>query len=292
MLSTPPLNAASAAAMSVKDLSLDRLHARSSRSLTHVRARHVAACVLGLGGAVALWLVLSPHRQRPPARPPRHATHSVDRRRLAALLRAAADMTDAHAIVGESVAFQRYARVYSQHVRQPSGNVVDFDIVGRLWKDESFAVISVVPYDPATKTFTLIREYNPATRSGAYTFPQGSVEPAKHGSPLHAALAELREEGRLRCDPKNMVNLLDRGSSQDKYQKEVVHYFLCTLVVPEAQEEWQARDKDELMHIESAVSVGELKALIRAGVMQSNVIASAFLAIDHLQAVGELSVDC
>lgn len=278
--------------MSVKHVSLEALRARNSRGFAHLRSRQVALGLVGLAAAAALCVVLLARPREPPGRAAQHGTYRVDQRRLGRLLQAAEDMTKAHAIVRESVAFERYARVYSQLVRQPSGHEIDFDIVGRLWKDESFAVISVVPYDPATKTFTLIREYSPAARFAVYSFPQGSVEPAKHASPLHAALAELSEESRLRCDPRNMVALLDRPSSQDKYQKEVVHYFLCTAVVSEAKADWKARDKDELMHVESNVSVAEVKAIIRSGLMQSNVIASAFLAIDHLQAVGELSGDC
>jgi 8-oxo-dGTP pyrophosphatase MutT (NUDIX family) len=222
----------------------------------------------------------------------RHPTLDLDHQRLRDLLLALDDLGKAFKHVSDEVAFSRHARLYSRRVIAPNSTAeVDYDVLGRNWREDSFAVVSVVPYDPVSKTFTMIREYNVATKEGALTFPQGCIEPSKHASPLEAAIAELGEEARLECRREDLYELLDHPSSQDKYQREKIHYFLCTEAYQAKDSALFTRDPEEVMYIERNVSVAEIKALIRAGTMQSNVIASAYLAFDYLRAIGELPVD-
>lgn len=277
-----------------KKAPVERPHsARSLRAITRARARLLLPYAASALVAYVLWLLSAPLRAPPAGVDRRRSTLELDHRRLRDFLLAADDLGRAHKVAKEEVVYSRYARMYNRVVVPPhTDKPVEYDVVGRLWKGDSFEVVSVVPYDPVFKTFTMIREYNPATKMGAYTFPQGSVEPGKHPSPLYAAIAELGEEARLRCLPEQMLEMLDYPASQDKYQRETVHYFLCTAATLEEEKHWRPRDENEVMEIERNVTVAEVKALIKAGVVQANVIASAYLAIEHLRAVGELPMDC
>jgi 8-oxo-dGTP pyrophosphatase MutT (NUDIX family) len=196
-------------------------------------------------------------------------------------------------VVSESVVYSRYARVYSRRLRHPDGKEFDYDVWGRNWKNDSFAVVCVVPFDAKDLSFTLIREYNIAHSMHVYSFPQGCYEQSKHASPQVAAEAELDEEARLRCQPSSWITLLDvsAGSPQDKFQREKVHYFLCTDSTPLTEGVGRERDAEEDINIERRVSVAQLKALMRSGVMQSNNIAAGMLAIDRLRHDGLLPIE-
>jgi 8-oxo-dGTP pyrophosphatase MutT (NUDIX family) len=222
--------------------------------------------------------------------PSAHPAARLDAAQLDASLRSLASLTNSVTVVSpDSVTYSRYARMYNRRVLLPNATTAtEFDIVGRVWRGDSFTVVSVIPFDVVGQTFTMLREFNPATAAAAFTFPQGCVEASKHKSPLDAAHAELEEEARLRCDPSAMIPLLDAPSSQDKYQREVVHYFLCTSSRRVAPSDSNARDKEELLFVERHVTVRHLRGLIRAGVLQSNNIASAFLAMDRLRDLGLL----
>jgi 8-oxo-dGTP pyrophosphatase MutT (NUDIX family) len=196
-------------------------------------------------------------------------------------------------VVSESVVYSRYARVYSRRLRYPDGKEFEYDVWGRNWKNDSFAVVCVVPFDARDLSFTLVREYNIAHSMHVYSFPQGCYERSKHVSPQAAAEAELDEEARLRCKPSSWIPLLDTaiGSPQDKFQREKVHYFLCTDSTPLTEGFGRERDPEEDINIERRVSVAQLKAIMRAGVMQSNNIAAGMLAIDRLRLDGLLPVE-
>lgn len=181
--------------------------------------------------------------------------------------------------------YSRYARVYSRRIQFPNEQVVDYDIWGRVWRNDSFGVVTIVPFDAATRTFTLIREYNPAHTMFTYGFPQGQMEPAKHGSNFIAAAAELEEEARLKCT--EWVDLMDGNwAPQDKYQRERVWFYLCLRT--EKMEEARSRDKEEDMDIVEGVTIAQVGELGRGGKMQSNQLAACFLALSALQKLGKL----
>lgn len=194
---------------------------------------------------------------------------------------------DAHVkVIGESVVYDRYARVYSRDVRFQDGKVHSFDVWGRVWKNNSFSVVAVVPFDCVSQTFTLIREFNPAHGRHVYSFPQGMVERTKHVDIRAAAAAELEEEAHLKC--REWTPLFDAqsgggggGVPQDKYQREVVYFYLCADAVGVTHA--AHLDAEEDIEIVSGVTPSQFKQLSHAGALQSNNIAAGLLAMDQLR---------
>ena len=179
----------------------------------------------------------------------------------------------------DKVVYSRYARVYSRDIRFPNGKTFSYDVWGRDWKNDSFAVVTVIPFDPQTQTFTLIREYNIAHTKFVYAFPQGQFERAKHASFVIGAIREMEEEARLTCDEKDMLQL-GSGVPQDKYQRESVYYFLCTKTKPSGNAE---RDEEEDIDIVPGVTVDQLRAVSMGGRLQSNNVAGAYMGMDKLK---------
>lgn len=201
--------------------------------------------------------------------------------------------SDSYTVVSETVVYSRFARMYNRVIRHPgTRGTFGYDILGRVWRNDSFAVVSVIPFDTKTGTFTMLKEYNFAHARAVFTFPQGCYQPTKHTSPRTAVLSELNEEAGLGCRDDALVDLLDstEGSPQDKYQREVVHYYLCTSTIPLANGLRQGQDLEEHIIVERHVSVSELKAFVRLGMLQSNNIAGALLAIDKLKELGLLAL--
>lgn len=198
------------------------------------------------------------------------------------LLRALRERDTRFKVESETVVYDRYARVYSRNVRFPTGQVFSFDVWGRVWKNDSFKVVAVVPFDRLTQTFTLIREYNPAHGRYVYSFPQGMVERLKHSNVQAAAEAELEEEAQLKC--LHWVPLFDRSSPgvpQDKYQREVVFAYLCAHSLK--MDRPAHVDDEEFIEIVHGVTSMQVQQLFQAGVMQSNNIAAGLMAIDQLR---------
>lgn len=193
-----------------------------------------------------------------------------------------------YSVLSDEIVYRGYARVYSRIVRFPNNKQFAFDVWGRVWKNDSFSVVTVVPFDRETRTFTLIREYNIAHAKFVYAWPQGQVETSRHDGAQQAAAAELEEEAQLKC--QEWSDLLGKeagsGSPQDKYQREVVHYYLCTdaLHVDNAAE----RDLEEDMDVIHGVTATQVRELVAAGLMQSNNIAAGLMAIDRLRRLGHL----
>lgn len=200
-----------------------------------------------------------------------------------ALLHALRSRNKLFKVLSDDVVYDRYARVYAREIRFPNGKQFSFDIWGRVWKNDSFSVVTVVPFDRATGTFTLVREYNIAHARFVYSFPQGCVERSKHRTNQAAAAAELEEEAQLRCD--NWINLLEGdegvGAPQDKYQRESVFYYLCTDA--SHVDDPAALDPEENIQIVHGVSSTQLRELVAAGALQSNNIAAAVMGMDKLR---------
>lgn len=107
------------------------------------------------------------------------------------------------------------------------------------------------------------------------------MELGKHSSSLEGAAAELEEEARIRCEA--WVDLLDgRTVPQDKYQRESVWFYLCTEAVKVVG--GRERDREEDMDVVEGVTARQVGELVREGVMQSNQVAAALLALDTLRA--------
>lgn len=219
---------------------------------------------------------------------PLHSSHP-DTATTTELLGALRAREAKYQVLSDKVVYDRYARVYSRKVQFPDGKQFDFDVWGRVWKNDSFGVVTVIPFDRETRTFTLIREYNIAHARFSYVFPTGQMERAKHASNEAAAAAELEEEAQLRCN--HWSNLLGgdegRGAPQDKYQREVVFYYLCTDA--EHVDDAAAVDEEEDIEVVHGITSKQLRELVAAGAMQSNQIAAAYLALDRLRSLHLLS---
>lgn len=161
-----------------------------------------------------------------------------------------------------------------------------FDIWGRVWKNNSFSVVAIVPFHSQTQTFTLVREYNPAHTRHVYGFPQGMVEWGKHETLTNAAASELEEEAHLACD--HLVSLLSNddvisgGVPQDKYQRESVYFFLCA-DSKYVDNPAHLDDEEESLEIVHGVTVEQVHELARAGALQSNNIAAGLMAVEKLR---------
>lgn len=200
-------------------------------------------------------------------------------------------ITDSYTIVSDNVVYSRFARLYNRVVKHPGTlGTFGYDVLGRNWRNGSFSVVSVIPFDVKTGTFTMLKEYNFAHGRAVFTFPQGCYQPSKHASPREAVLAELNEEAGLKCEGNALHELLahTQGAPQDKYQREVVHYYLCTDARQLRKELRQGQDLEEHIVVENHVSPPEMKAFMRLGMLQSNNIAGGLLAIDRLKELGLL----
>lgn len=186
----------------------------------------------------------------------------------------------------ENVVYDRYARVYDREIEFPDGKSFMFDIWGRVWKNNSFSVVAIVPFHSHTQTFTLVREYNPAHTRHVYGFPQGMVEWSKHETLTNAAAAELEEEAHLACD--HLVSLLSNddvmsgGVPQDKYQRESVYFFLCA-DSKHVDNPAHLDDEEESLEIVHGITVEQVHELARAGALQSNNIAAGLMAVEKLR---------
>lgn len=214
---------------------------------------------------------------------------SVDENSGSALLSALAIRDRRYTIMKDKVVYDRYARVYSRDIRFPNGRTFSFDVWGRVWRNESFTVVAVVPFNREAHTLTLIREYNPAHGRHVYSFPQGVMEPSKHTDIQSAAAAELEEEAHLRC--KNWIALFSgkKGMPQDKYQRESVFSFLCSDAV--VVDDPAHVDDEEEIEIVSGISIDSFRNLVKNGGLQSNNVAAGLLALDQLRLMGITSAE-
>lgn len=204
------------------------------------------------------------------------------------LLKALDERNKRFKVVAEEVVYGRYARVYDRKIQFPNGKTFSFDIWGRVWRNNSFSVVSVVPFDRYSQTFTLVREYNPAHERHVYSFPQGMVEWSKHTNVQAAAAAELEEEAHLKC--RKWTSLLTEkgaGVPQDKYQREVVFFYLCADVV--TVDKAAKIDEEEDIEIVNGVTIRQFQELCAAGVLQSNNVAAGLMAIEQLRAMRFIS---
>lgn len=212
------------------------------------------------------------------------ARGNIDEESSSGLLSALTARNERYKVVKDKVVYDRYARVYSRDIRFPDGRMFSFDVWGRNWRNNSFTVVAIVPFDRHAHTLTLVREYNPAHGRHVYSFPQGVMEPSRHSDIQSAAAAELEEEAHLKC--KSWLPLFSgkNGMPQDKYQRESVFSFLCSDAV--AVDNPAHVDDEEDIEIVSGVSINEFRSLAKRGALQSNNVAAGFLALDQLRMMG------
>lgn len=183
-------------------------------------------------------------------------------------------------LVNEAVVYAGYRNMLHRGVRFPNGKQVVYDIV-----DQRHPSIVVFAWDSRTCTTTLIREYHPGVNKWMYGTVAGMYEPAKHATPLEAAMFELEEEAQLRSD--TWIPLLDGMDVLvpfDKYSTNQFYPFLAVDCI--RVEDPRPMDDEEFIAVEHLVPHSRLQRLITAG--ELNVLSSytIFSAISKLRQLG------
>ncbi|KXS21626.1 hypothetical protein M427DRAFT_51045 [Gonapodya prolifera JEL478] len=194
-------------------------------------------------------------------------------------------------IISEEKLFRRYITVYNRTIRQPSGLVSNWDVVGhddgtgRPAMEANF--VAVFPWFTASKTTALVREYAQGPHEMLYTVACGAYDRAKHTSPLHAAQSELSEESRLTGGTYiALSDLTGPGIAELKWSANRFHVFLC--VDPVKDEHPGARDAEEIMDTWEGVTVPDLKAVITRGKMLLPSVQASWMAVEYLEKNGML----
>lgn len=182
-------------------------------------------------------------------------------------------------LISQKQIFKRYQTVYQRDVRYPNGRVVSFDVLGNELSD--FRSVFIFPFDTATKTATLIREYSPGRNAEQLSLVAGMFEPSKHSTLEEAARAELSEEARLR---DGTLVPLTAGVAADKYSLNKYFYFLALDCVQDLNP--KARDEEEWIHILPGFPLPDIPSLVARGLLNVPNSLCALLALDKLRQMG------
>lgn len=183
-------------------------------------------------------------------------------------------------ILSETVLFKRYQTVYKRDIRYPNGRVVSFDVLGN--ERSEFQSVFVFPFNTATRTATLIREYSPGRNAEQLSLVAGMFESTKHPSLDHAARAELSEEAHL--SHGTLMPLSSSGFAADKYSMNTFFYYLAL----DCQQDLQPgpRDEEEWIHVVPGVPLSEVRKSITDGLFNVPHSLCALLALDKLRDMG------
>lgn len=182
-------------------------------------------------------------------------------------------------LISQKQIFKRYQTVYQRDIRYPNGRVVSFDVSGNELSD--FRSVFIFPFDTATKTATLIREYSPGRNAEQLSLVAGMFEPSKHTTLEEAARAELSEEARLR---DGTLIPLTTGVAADKYSLNKYFYFLALDCVQDSNP--MARDEEEWIHILPGFPLPDIPSLVTRGFLNVPNSLCALLALDKLRQMG------
>lgn len=183
-------------------------------------------------------------------------------------------------IISQERIFHRYQSVYARTVRYPTGQTVSFDVLGNARSD--FTSVFVFPYDTATRTATILREYSPGRNYETPSFVAGMFERSKHGSLEDAARAELSEEALLTGG--RLEKLTSGGVAADKYSLNEFHYYLGLDATADAQP--GERDEEEWISVERGVPLEQVQRMVVDGEFNTPNSLLAMLALTRLRALG------
>jgi len=207
-------------------------------------------------------------------------------------------------IMEERLAYSRWRTIVQRRVRSPKGHIIDFDVIGQRIHDstapiEVHGAVLALAYHTETKSFTLIREYNPGSHCILYGPAAGMLESgSKHNNsnPLVAAQMELEEECHLAGGTwYRLVDEVNERTSRyfplggvfvGKYENtEMVPYLV---VDPVLVSNPRPLDATEDIEIVRHVTLEELRRMLTSG--QMTVVGSwtALLALDKLRQLGEI----
>ncbi|KAJ3331750.1 hypothetical protein HDU76_002306 [Blyttiomyces sp. JEL0837] len=192
-------------------------------------------------------------------------------------------------VVGEfKNVYKRYLTVSHRKVQYPSKVIVDWDVVG--WSvdtpNPNFCVVFI--YHSATKTATLLLEYQQGINKIRYGMVSGGYEPEKHKSILHCAQAELAEEAHLTGG--TWVYLLPEGSEGVGEVKWCANRFMPLLVIdPVVNPTPPERDAEEMIEVVSGITMDELDELMVSGKMMMTAVQTAVMAKAWLKKNGHFN---
>jgi ADP-ribose pyrophosphatase len=169
-------------------------------------------------------------------------------------------MSDGWEVLREDVLLDSaHVRVVREHVRTPSRPA------GREWTRISRKVGVAVAPRLADGSFVLIREERVPARRDFWQFPAGQVEGEGDMAAVEeAARRELREE--TGCEAAGPLDYLGKFFTSPGFTDEHTHQFLAEGAV------WDpariAHDADEQILEVRAFGAGELRAMVRDGVIE------------------------
>ncbi len=169
-------------------------------------------------------------------------------------------------IKSENAYTGRAFSVHRDHLRTPSGNIVQYDIIAHIGS------VSIVPVDENGQIY-FVRQYRHAAALDLLELPAGTLEPGE--APEAAAAREIREETGMAAQ-----NLKKIGSFYlaPGYSTELMHVFLATGLTHDPLEP----DADEYLSVEKLPVVEALR-LAETGQMQdAKSLAALLLARPYL----------
>lgn len=192
-----------------------------------------------------------------------------------------------YSLIRERVVFptgseKAWRKVVRREVCLPNDKIVEFDII-----TQGSPSIVVFIWDTASKTTTLIREYQPGSNQVLYGTVAGMYEPHKHDSPLQCAQYELEEEAQLSSD--TWIPLLASSDTSIPFDKYSDNRFYPYLVLDcKTVKNPKPLDDTEFIKIKPSISHSELMEIISTGSIN---IASSFailLGLKRLELMGFL----
>ncbi len=169
-------------------------------------------------------------------------------------------------------------------MEHPNGEHVAYDLAGH---PPSYAFVVVFPFDSATRSVTLIREWQQGLNEWWWQLPTGAHDPRKARSREESARFELEEEARLAGG--QWRSLLPRGSPgiiESKWCRNRFTPFLAVDAKPKPNP--RPRDAEELIVIEPRVPVRTLRELLAAGRLTPPSAYCAAMGLARLEADGLL----
>lgn len=187
-------------------------------------------------------------------------------------------------VLSDEVIFKGgWRSVVRRRVRMDRGNIVDFDVIDQ---HRASGAVLVVAFCTKTKTFTLVKEYNPGCDRVLHGPAAGLIEEEKHDSEKTAAVFELEEECRLRDGTWHALS--NRRTAMDKYVTTEVAPWLVLDARRVEQDDARPLDDEEDIEIVRGVTQDELWTMIRNGEMNLVGGWAFMLALNKLEELGEL----
>ncbi len=164
----------------------------------------------------------------------------------------------------------KFVTVLTESVRTPDGRVIQRDVVKHP------GAVGVVPYDEATRSVLLVRQYRHAPRMLLWEPPAG-LRDVSGEPPLATAQRELDEEAGLRAGRWNV--LVDAYNSPG-ITNETLLIYLARDLTEVAKADWHSGEDEEAYLVQTWVPVDEAVRLILACELHNPTTVMGVLALD------------